>query len=253
MRDAMYAGEKINVTEGRAVLHVALRACSRALASAGSSIAARIAMIQSRFPISIYCRVWPGYATRKAILYKDAGVSIDEADRAVDRIKRHARATFHRRVLTDIGSFGAGFHLSGWKSPVLVSSADGVGTKLKAAFLSGRHNTVGEDALNSRRHCGTPPVRRLYHIHIEIVIGKNGTSRGRHTDRDSPDIHLVDYLCNEPMDNTVAATGTVMKGGFLEALRMLKDFFHEFRRSLITLCFRIDSYSGLFSDGSLTG
>jgi phosphoribosylformylglycinamidine cyclo-ligase len=53
-------------------------------------------------------------------------------------------------VLTDIGSFGGGFQLSGWKKPVLVSSADGVGTKLKIAFQSGRHNTIGEDLVN---HC----------------------------------------------------------------------------------------------------
>ncbi len=88
--------------------------------------------------------------TRKAILYADAGVSIDEADRAVSRIKNLARATFHSGVLTDIGSFGAGFRLTGWKAPVLVSSADGVGTKIKIAFATGRHNTVGEDLVN---HC----------------------------------------------------------------------------------------------------
>ena len=56
----------------------------------------------------------------------------------------------HAGVLTDIGSFGAGFRLTGWKKPVLVSSADGVGTKLKVAFLTGRHDTVGEDLVN---HC----------------------------------------------------------------------------------------------------
>jgi phosphoribosylformylglycinamidine cyclo-ligase len=53
-------------------------------------------------------------------------------------------------VLTDIGSFGAGFRLRGFRDPVLVSSADGVGTKLKLAFLTGRHSTVGEDLVN---HC----------------------------------------------------------------------------------------------------
>ncbi len=86
----------------------------------------------------------------KRIGYKDAGVNIDEADRAVGLIREHARATFTRSVLTDIGSFGGGFLLSGWKRPVLVSSADGVGTKLKIAFLAQRHNTIGEDLVN---HC----------------------------------------------------------------------------------------------------
>jgi len=84
------------------------------------------------------------------IRYQDAGVSIDEADRAVSTIKKLARSTFTRNVLTEIGSFGACYALSGWKKPVLISSADGVGTKLKLAFLTGRHDTVGEDLVN---HC----------------------------------------------------------------------------------------------------
>jgi len=77
-------------------------------------------------------------------------VNIDEGDRAVASIKKMARGTFTRGVLTDIGSFGAAFQLAGFRKPVLVSSADGVGTKLKVAFLTGRHDTVGEDLVN---HC----------------------------------------------------------------------------------------------------
>jgi len=87
---------------------------------------------------------------RQAVRYKDAGVDIDEADRAVALIKKHARKTLTRGVLTSIGSFGAGYRLTGWKRPVLVSSADGVGTKLKVAILAGRHDTIGEDLVN---HC----------------------------------------------------------------------------------------------------
>jgi phosphoribosylformylglycinamidine cyclo-ligase len=87
---------------------------------------------------------------KKRIGYKDAGVNIDEADRAVGFIRKHARSTFTRGVLTDIGSFGGGYLLSGFRKPVLVSSADGVGTKLKIAFLTGRHDTIGEDLVN---HC----------------------------------------------------------------------------------------------------
>lgn len=82
--------------------------------------------------------------------YKDAGVNINEADHAVSLIKRHAAKTLTPGVLTSIGSFGAGFALKGWRDPVLVSSADGVGTKLKIAFATGRHDTVGEDLVN---HC----------------------------------------------------------------------------------------------------
>src|SRR6202167_3508460 len=92
----------------------------------------------------------PTMAPRRPITYRDAGVSIDEADRAVSLIREHARGTFTRSVLTDIGSFGGGYLLSGWKNPVLVSSADGVGTKVKIAFLTARHNTIGEDLVN---HC----------------------------------------------------------------------------------------------------
>ncbi len=86
----------------------------------------------------------------KEIRYADAGVSIEAADQAVARIKTLARQTFTKSVLTDIGSFGAGFRLAGYKRPVLISSADGVGTKLKVAFLAKIHNTVGEDLVN---HC----------------------------------------------------------------------------------------------------
>ncbi len=89
-------------------------------------------------------------SSNKRIAYRDAGVNIDEADRAVSFIRKHARSTFTRGVLTDIGSFGGGFALSGFQKPVLVSSADGVGTKLKIAFLTGRHDTIGEDLVN---HC----------------------------------------------------------------------------------------------------
>jgi len=86
----------------------------------------------------------------KQISYRQAGVDIDEADRALSFIRKHARSTFTHGVLTDIGSFGGGFQLSGYKQPVLISSADGVGTKLKVAFMTGRHDTVGEDLVN---HC----------------------------------------------------------------------------------------------------
>src|SRR5579864_2698734 len=89
-------------------------------------------------------------AQNRGIGYKDAGVNIDEADRAVKSIRSMARRTFSKNVLTDIGSFGGGFLLKGYKEPVLVSSADGVGTKLKLAFLTGNHSTIGQDLVN---HC----------------------------------------------------------------------------------------------------
>jgi phosphoribosylformylglycinamidine cyclo-ligase len=85
-----------------------------------------------------------------ALSYRDAGVNIDEAERAVNAIRKMARATFTKGVLTDIGSFGGCFALPRMKQPVLVSSVDGVGTKLKIAFATGRHDTIGEDLVN---HC----------------------------------------------------------------------------------------------------
>ncbi|HUS11055.1 MAG TPA: phosphoribosylformylglycinamidine cyclo-ligase [Pyrinomonadaceae bacterium] len=88
----------------------------------------------------------------KPITYSDAGVDIDAATSATDRIKELARRTFNQRTLSDIGSFGGMFDgaFPNLKQPVLVASADGVGTKLKIAFISGIHNTVGRDLVN---HC----------------------------------------------------------------------------------------------------
>jgi phosphoribosylformylglycinamidine cyclo-ligase len=88
--------------------------------------------------------------TKKTIRYQDAGVNIDEANRAVSRIKKLARATFNAAVRTEIGSFGAGYRLAGMKKPILITSADGVGTKLKVAILAGKHDTIGQDLVN---HC----------------------------------------------------------------------------------------------------
>ena len=79
--------------------------------------------------------------------YRDAGVDIDAANDATARIKRLAAATFTPRVMTEIGSFGGMFRadFGQMREPVLVASADGVGTKLRAAFMTGVHNTVGYD------------------------------------------------------------------------------------------------------------
>jgi phosphoribosylformylglycinamidine cyclo-ligase len=88
----------------------------------------------------------------KSVTYADAGVDISSGDRAKERIKYLAQKTFSRNVLGGIGGFGALYRLDlqRWKSPILVSSADGVGTKLKIAFELGQHHTVGADLVN---HC----------------------------------------------------------------------------------------------------
>ena len=84
--------------------------------------------------------------------YKSSGVDIDTGHEVVRRVKQLAQSTFTDGVLSDIGSFGGLFEptLTGVDRPVLVASADGVGTKLRIGFLTGRHDTVGRDLVN---HC----------------------------------------------------------------------------------------------------
>ena len=86
------------------------------------------------------------------ITYKDSGVDIEAGEEMVRRIKPLVRTTFTSGVLADIGSFGAFFKpdFKRFDDPVLVSSVDGVGTKLKVAFMMNRHDTVGQDLVN---HC----------------------------------------------------------------------------------------------------
>jgi phosphoribosylformylglycinamidine cyclo-ligase len=87
-----------------------------------------------------------------SVSYADAGVDISAADRSKHRIKMLARKTFNKQVLSEIGGFGGlfGLDLAKFPDPVLVSSCDGVGTKLKVAFELGIHHTVGQDLVN---HC----------------------------------------------------------------------------------------------------
>ena len=88
----------------------------------------------------------------ETITYADAGVDIDRANRAKKRIRYLAHKTFTRGVLSEIGGFGAMFAVDKEKyvDPVLVSSVDGVGTKLKLAFEMKMHHTIGADLVN---HC----------------------------------------------------------------------------------------------------
>ncbi len=84
--------------------------------------------------------------------YKAAGVDIKAGEETVDKIKELAKSTFNKNVLSGIGLFGAFYEvdLNKYKNPVLVSSVDGVGTKLKVAFMMDKHDTVGQDLVN---HC----------------------------------------------------------------------------------------------------
>ena len=105
------------------------------------------------------------------LTYRDSGVDIDRAKQAKERIKELARSTFNSAVLSDIGAFAGLYRpdLSNFQKPVLVSSADGVGTKLKIAFLTGIHNTVGIDLV---AHCTNDIlVQRAFPLFFLDYIG----------------------------------------------------------------------------------
>jgi phosphoribosylformylglycinamidine cyclo-ligase len=100
------------------------------------------------------------------LTYRDSGVDIEEGDALVERIKPHARRTLRPEVLAGIGGFGGLFEIpKGDREPVMVVGTDGVGTKLKLAFLTGRHDTVGIDlvamSVNDVVVCGAEPVAFL--------------------------------------------------------------------------------------------
>ncbi len=110
------------------------------------------------------------------ITYKESGVDIQAGEESVRKIKSLVKQTFGPEVLTDIGLFGGFFqaNFKGYRKPVLVSSVDGVGTKLKVAFLMDRHNTIGEDLVN---HCvndiltsGARPLFFLDYLSLGRVV-----------------------------------------------------------------------------------
>ena len=107
--------------------------------------------------------------------YRAAGVDVTAGYRAVELMKRHVERTRVPGVVSGIGGFGGLFQpdFSGMKNPVLVSGTDGVGTKLKIAFLMGRHDTVGIDCVamcvNDVVCCGAKPLFFLDYL----AVGKN--------------------------------------------------------------------------------
>jgi len=102
--------------------------------------------------------------------YKEAGVDVEAGDEAVDRIRPMVRKTFTSGVLADIGAFGSFFELDvgDLEQPVLVSSIDGVGTKVKVAGRAGRYDTVGQDLVNHCVNdvavCGAEPLYFLDYV-----------------------------------------------------------------------------------------
>ena len=127
--------------------------------------------------------------------YRSAGVDIDAAARALQKVRESARSTYQPGTLSDIGSFGGLFRLDTdrYKRPVLVASTDGVGTKLKIAFATGRHDSVGYDLVS---HC----------INDILVQGARP-------------LFFLDYLAMGKLDGDVAASVVV---GMAEACREFK-------------------------------
>ena len=127
--------------------------------------------------------------------YRSAGVDIDAAARALQKVRESARSTYQPGTLSDIGSFGGLFRLDTdrYKRPVLVASTDGVGTKLKIAFATGRHDSVGYDLVS---HC----------INDILVQGARP-------------LFFLDYLAMGKLDGDVAAS---VVAGMAEACREFK-------------------------------
>jgi len=109
------------------------------------------------------------------LTYKDSGVNVEAGYKSVELIKKHVKNTFRPEVLTDLGGFGGLFALSAgkYKEPVLVSGTDGVGTKLRIAFLTDKHDTIGQDCVamcvNDVICCGAEPLFFLDYL----AVGKN--------------------------------------------------------------------------------
>jgi phosphoribosylformylglycinamidine cyclo-ligase len=131
-------------------------------------------------------------SNKPAATYASAGVDLSQGDRTKQRIKYLAQKTFNKQVLGEIGGFGGLFRLdtAKYSNPILVSSADGVGTKLKVAFALGMHHTVGVDLVN---HC------------VNDIAVQGATP-----------LFFLDYLAIGQLDDEVAQT---VVSGVAEACR----------------------------------
>jgi phosphoribosylformylglycinamidine cyclo-ligase len=117
---------------------------------------------------------------KKSLTYRDAGVDIDAGDALVERIKGHVKRTMRPEVLTQLGGFAGLCGLpKGYKNPLLVACTDGVGTKLKLAFLLNKHDTVGIDLVamnaNDLVVCGAEPLLFLDYFaagHLDVGVAE---------------------------------------------------------------------------------
>src|SRR5262245_14172414 len=140
----------------------------------------------------------------KPATYASAGVDIDAANRATEKIKELARTTFNGRTLSEIGSFGGMFDgaFPNMRAPVLVASADGVGTKLKIAFATGVHHTIGRDLVN---HC----VNDILVQGARPLFFLDYVATGKHTPET---IGAIDRVV-EGITNGCVENGCVLLGG----------------------------------------
>lgn len=112
------------------------------------------------------------------ITYKSAGVDVNEGQRAVQLMKEHVKSTFNSNVLADLGGFGGLFSLNikDYEEPVLVAGTDGVGTKLKLAFMLDKHDTIGQDCVamcvNDILCQGATPLFFLDYIATGKLVGE---------------------------------------------------------------------------------
>ncbi|PSQ79946.1 MAG: phosphoribosylformylglycinamidine cyclo-ligase, partial [Bacteroidetes bacterium QS_1_63_11] len=164
--------------------------------------------------------------------YKEVGVDVDAGDEAVDRIRSTVRETFTPGVLADIGAFGSFFELDvgDMEQPVLVSSIDGVGTKLKVAARAGRYDTVGQDlvnhCVNDMAVCGAEPLYFLDYYGVgsldpdtavSVVDGfatactENGCALVGGEIAEMPDVYA-----EEDFDLVGTVVGVVDKAGILQ-------------------------------------
>jgi phosphoribosylformylglycinamidine cyclo-ligase len=155
--------------------------------------------------------------SRQARSYADAGVHIHDADSIKERIQQSLKPTLDSRSL-GVGSFGSLFHLQGYNDPVLVSSCDGVGTKLKLAALLGRNRTVGHDIVNHCINdilcCGAMPLFFLDYI----AMARLDTSQIA---------DIVDGIATACRDSGVALIGgetAEMPGFYVEGIYDLVGF-----------------------------
>ncbi len=165
--------------------------------------------------------------------YKESGVDIEAGESAVRAIREKIRSTFSEHVLSGIGHFGAFYDASfhGYQNPVLVSSTDGVGTKLKVAFMAGIHHTVGQDIVN---HCvddiltsGARPLFFLDYIGTGVL---------------SPDVieQVIDGMVKACRENSCSLIG----GEMAEMPGLYQDKEYDISGTIVGLVEREDIIDG---------